>query len=167
MGRTRVEDFVDRDKNTFKVNAITLDPGIAGSGFAVWKKGEKYPVLNFPIKLKDRKAYGDLLAELIDEHKAEVVLIEKPAFQSSEKGQMVLRKGDLVELVLFVGFMDAVVILSGKESILVEVPTWKGQLPKDVVNRRIARYWPDVKAKSHDWDAIGIGLWAVGAINAQ
>lgn len=165
MGRTCVKDFVDRNSNSFEVNTLSIDPGIAGSGIAVWRAGEKFPFLNFPLRKKTRADYRNEFASIVSMYDIKFVLIEKPGFQASEKGQMVLRKGDLVELCLFVGGMEMALLELGCFVELVEVSAWKGQLPKDVVNRRIQNVYPEVNAKSHDWDAIGIGFWALGLIN--
>jgi hypothetical protein len=44
---------------------------------------------------------------------------------------------------------------------------WKGQLPKSIVESRIARALGqrqinELHLKSHAWDAVGIGMWALG-----
>lgn len=165
MGRASVKDLVDRDTNSFKVNTLSIDPGIAGSGVAVWKAGERNPFLNYPLRKKTRADYRNEFVSIVSMYDIKMVLIEKPGFQASEKGQMVLRKGDLVELCLFVGGMEMCLMEAGCLVELIDVATWKGQLPKDVVNRRIQKVFPEVDAKSHDWDAIGIGFWATGLIN--
>lgn len=165
MGRTSKENIVYRGGTTYPFNTLAIDPGVAGSGVAVWLAGEKYPCFNEAVKKKDRKAYRNYFAELLHKFEVKYVMIEKPAFQNSVKGQMALRKGDLIELTLFVGGMEMALMELGAEVELIDVSLWKGQLPKEVVNTRIKSVFPEVNAKSHDWDAIGIGLWGLKMIN--
>lgn len=46
---------------------------------------------------------------------------------------------------------------------------WKGQLPKDVIQRRVISRLGAAKCiglniRSHAWDAVGLGLWALGRL---
>jgi hypothetical protein len=89
------------------------------------------------------------------------VYIEMPAFFESSEGAMVARKGDLVKLTWFVGLLCGMFYPIPTE--LIEVNKWKGQLPKEVVERRIKKIDPAYhNLKSHSYDAVGIGLYVKG-----
>lgn len=124
-----------------------------------WKL-EKYGVLT--SKVKDWKLKGiDLLIQLSRVTKgANTVVMEFPEYHQSLGGTVTAKSGSLVKLSWFVG------VLSGGlsyESLELVTPTqWKGQLPKNIVIQRIKKRMPEVKAKSHDWDAIGLGLYWKG-----
>lgn len=74
------------------------------------------------------------------------------------------KTGSLQKLVFLVGVI-AGYLPEDWRIILVTPSGWKGQLPKDVVIRRMtARYGTAVvktlNVKTHAWDALGIGEWA-------
>lgn len=78
---------------------------------------------------------------------------------------MVARRGDLVKLVMVVGSIVGILSTGCYEIILIPVNRWKGQLPKDVVNKRVERFYGSNNCKgfkTHAWDAVGIGLYYKG-----
>lgn len=145
---------------------ITIDPGLSGTGYALWDDGWKLiesGVRNAP-KDYDWESKGfSIISDLEDivEFNSEVRAgyIEFPAFFGSAGGATVASSGALVKLAWFVGVVCARLKFTVE---LVEVRDWKGQLPKEVVIKRIKRILPRVKAISHAWDAIGIGLYKRG-----
>jgi len=109
----------------------------------------------------EAKAYAVAarLSELCVLFKCSEGYIEYPAFFQAHGACGVANSGALVKLAWFVGLVCGTLPFAPK---LVTVGNWKGQLPKKVVQQRILRILPKVKATSHDWDAIGIGLFIKG-----
>lgn len=150
---------------TEKAYQMTIDPGTGGTGYAIWDAQWELiqnGVLNGVGKTWDSKMrdIGHKLKLLVKANKIRKAFIEEPQKFQSSFGNMVADRGDLVKLSIFVGYLDGYL---GIEMNRVRVINWKGQLPKDVVIRRIKKLLPDVDAKSHDFDAIGIGLYLKGA----
>lgn len=143
---------------------ISIDPGIRGTGYAVWDN--KWNLIEHGILTSKEdewhSKFPDLsvqMVRIIRKHKIKKAYIEEPQKFQGKFGDMVANRGDLVKLSMFVGF------LSGRMNIQVEcvrVIDWKGTLPKDVVEKRVERLIPGLKAKSHAIDAIGIGLYVKG-----
>ena len=160
---------------------MTIDPGLPGSGFAMWdeeywkaqiisddkllcNKPEYHAVHNF----KSTEKYLDQIIIYIKMFQIKKVWIENAAYMGgSAKGQMVADTGRLIKLAKFVGAIEAVCWTMSVPCIPVEVKEWKGTLPKDVCNHRILRVWPECDCKSHDWDAVGIGMYLMGLINQR
>ena len=165
---------------------FTVDPGAAGTGVAIWEShawdyGSYFninqkrkqievvkPIQHLVKRHKTQEVYFDWFVKLMDDFNCRVVYCEKPAYMgaSSEKGQMVAEKGDLVTLSAFVGSLRGVTWLSRRIPFyLVDVVVWKGTLDKEIIKDKIRNVWPECGAKSHDWDAIGIGMYLLGMIN--
>jgi hypothetical protein len=72
--------------------------------------------------------------------------------------------GDMQKVVLLVGVLAG--YLSQAHSFTPVTPAeWKGQLPKDVVIRRLIKRFGVGATRDYEkdmWDAIGIGLWKMG-----
>ena len=148
---------------------MCVDPGNNGTGIAIWNEFKKE---NLPVHVKSysRKTFDDymvLLAELIKEYDVEKVYIEQAAYHGtgSVKGQAAAAKGDLIKLAELIGGFRAICYLSESYVELVPVIKWKGQLPKEVVKKRILKVWEGCTATNHDWDAVGIGFYLLGLIN--
>lgn len=91
-------------------------------------------------------------------------VIEFPEFQAGAARQMGWKTGSLQRLTFLVGVM-AGYLPEDWRIILVSPSGWKGQLPKDVVERRMTRHYgaavcAALNVKTHAWDALGIGEWA-------
>ncbi len=146
---------------------MAIDPGSTVSGVAILSEGKHRfrMALSLRPSKKDPHAITLGVAALIEFFKVKKVYIEKSAFmQGSARGHAVAARGDLVTLSIFIGRLVQVVETLGAEAILVPVSTWKGQLPKEVANRRVAmkmQIGPKV-FNDHELDALGIGLWAQG-----
>lgn len=146
----------------------TVDPGLSGTGWAIWsndwkllKHGVYIPSPKLTIREKQKNIAAFLLATF-ECNFVERVYIEYPQKFGGVKGEMVADKGDLVKLAALVGFLEGHFNVNDIEAIDVPVVKWKGQMTKMAVINRIKRLLPKVKAKSHDWDAIGIGLYLKG-----
>jgi hypothetical protein len=155
---------------------LSVDVGNAGTGLAFWqdsrwedRRALPTAVLNLyaPKAVEGWQERAEFLCSAFDEtlkSRAVVhVYIEEPEFwQGSVKGMTAATKGDLIKLVHLVGMYHGVCLKRGIPVTLIPVSVWKGQLPKPVVISRIKARLPGVKASSHSWDAIGIGLHARG-----
>lgn len=139
---------------------ISIDPGIGGTGWAVWtkdwklisfgvleSKGDEFDKLNYIIKM---------LKFYCKKYNVKEVYIEYPEVFN----QSIALSGALTKLAYGVGVI--VGALLPRKVQLIKVREWKGNLPKDVVMRRIQKILPFAKARTHAWDAIGIGLYRQG-----
>lgn len=152
---------------------ITIDPGIEGTGLAIWSMNEwaveTIPLATYvlvPIKGKDWvSAVEDLhykIIPILEKHNVQKGYCEFPQYFTSAVGHAATAKGDIYKLSCLVGvFMGA--MLSRKTNlILVQVNQWKGQLPKDVVISRLLRRQPrlaELNIKTHAWDAVGLAYY--------
>jgi hypothetical protein len=157
-----------------KINPyLAVDPGLNGTGWTVFKS-EHDPVFKgngviFEHANVDWEKRAMLITKklltIANSWEVNRVYIEYPAYFESAGGQMVARKGDLLKLTFLVGcifghFYPVPVVL-------VPVHTWKGQLPKEIVKRRIKQILGETKCKSlksHDFDSTGIGLFVQGLL---
>lgn len=156
----------------------SLDPGISGTGVAIWKDSEwkdraALPVLTENLYPSARctdwteraETIGRKLLELFNRYPPLFVYCEFPEFQDSAKGYAVATKGDLQKLTFIVGFFAAMAWEKRAAFVPYKVSVWKGQLPKPVVISRIIERIPgisEMKVSSHSFDAIGVGLYAKG-----
>jgi len=95
------------------------------------------------------------------------VWCEFPEFWDNLGGKVSARKGSLVKLAFIVGVYARISWELGTEFNIVPVREWKGQLPKEIVNRRIVEMvgleaCERVGLRTHAWDAAGIALFARG-----
>ncbi len=142
---------------------ITIDPGMTGTGWAIWDNGrlQRYGVITPPKNFK----WQDKCLCVVKQLRAlgwtmegrQEAYVEQPALMGGAKGDVTARSGGLVKLTLLVGM-----IMNELDAKGVEVRDWKGQLPKEVVEKRVRELLPKCKAKSHAIDAVGIGLYILG-----
>lgn len=142
---------------------ITVDPGLNGTGYAIWNKQWQLVtnnIITFTYGTIEERGYKYrvFFKGLRKEYSITKIFIEYPALFASNKGSVTAASGALVKLAWLTGLISGVFTRIE----LVSVTNWKGQLPKDVVIRRIKKILPSVNSKSHDWDAIGIGLYKKG-----
>jgi hypothetical protein len=177
-GVRRSED-IQEEKEIMIRTLISVDPGLTGTGVVYWTSGVpiKVKVLISPRKEPD-EFEGDMtiyrsgwIAQHIREDSPFVVgpattlVIEMPEFQAGATRIMGWKTGDLQKLTLLVGVISGRLHRMVRDVRLVFPSQWKGQLPKDVVERRLTEHFgvPKVRAlgvKTHAWDALGIGLFA-------
>jgi Holliday junction resolvasome RuvABC endonuclease subunit len=154
-------------------NVLSVDPGLSGTGFAVWS-GIHWKRLVNPIETgvltyddtsetwsRRGRRYFDALTELCQRHDVGNVFVEWPNYRPTAAGQMVAGSGDLGKLFFAASLAMIVPIVRGFDGLPVPVVTWKGQLTKQAVISRI-KTKIGVEYTSHDADAVGIGLWAKG-----
>ncbi len=149
---------------------FTIDPGMSGTGVAIWDherfENEKIkPFLqlqtelgiigistcNFPLispeeimqlRFKSKDEYINQLYSLLHWKNCARVICEDADFRRGDKGSMVAESGDLVTLAKFIGSVEATAILKNIPVELVTANKWKGQLDKKKTVDRIKKLWP-------------------------
>lgn len=141
---------------------VSIDPGARSIAAAAWQHG----VLKDTYYYEMVTTYGlvDQLRMLI--HEDEDLFVELPQVyrQRNQKGD----PNDLIAVAVTVGALKG----RWKSTTLVLPRTWKGNVPKKVTEERakkalsaeeLARTTGIPAGKmNHVWDAIGLGLWALG-----
>lgn len=151
---------------------LSIDPGIGGTGWALWDEDSWHlaepPTQTGIFTGRSSQSWEQKIAYIVFGLRGVVPLnlshtyIEYPAYFGTASGDMVARRGDLVKLSYCVGFIAG--SMPGTVT-LIPVNKWKGQLPKDIVARRIQKILGANACrefKSHVWDAVGVGLYAKG-----
>ena len=159
---------------------LSIDPGLNGTGVVYWFDGvpQRAAVLRPLVgqvrsTLKDDEdslvARARTLTQLvIAVSKApstpHTVVIEFPEFHESIKGRMARSTGSIDRLSFLIGVMVGQ-MPNHWRVMLPLVREWKGQLPKDVVIKRMTQCYgkacvTHLGMKTHAWDALGIGEWA-------
>ncbi len=160
---------------------IALDPGKRVGGIALFSAAgvlKAADVIDVGTKTKEEYAAREFASAVelwLDKHAASVptrLVAEWPVAYSSASGSSAAKANDLFYLTATVGAVSAVV-----PGIVTHVSPaeWKGQLPKEVCQGRIAKrlsdlelaVWTDLQARrGADWhhaaDAVGIGLFILG-----
>jgi Holliday junction resolvasome RuvABC endonuclease subunit len=154
---------------------IAVDPGVNGTGFAVFKEQDNGLVsagiltsssgwwLNRCFEICHK--FDLVLTDIgIGHH---VVIVEEPSVMlGSSDAYASAMRGDVVKLSMLVGMLllRVEVYISACRIELVPVSRWKGNLPKKEVAYRVERIIGKHPYKSHAIDAIGIGLWYKGLL---
>lgn len=155
---------------------LSIDPGLGGTGWAYWGDRSAPAVVGI---VRDT-ARDDLLSvrchELCDKlwtaipsRRFRSIVIELPQHMASAAG-IAAQAGAVYKLAFLVGAMSLFFTISTYGTVYVVNPAdWKGQLPKNIVQQRIQarlgmRVCQRLNIRSHAWDAVGIGLWAVGRL---
>ncbi len=151
---------------------ISVDAGLHSAGWAVFEgilpinAGLVHPRSEYKDDELVTRAIdvGQQIGVLAREHGAREAVIEMPVYY----GQGDRNAGSIFKLCVCIGAIAASLNELGVEVSSVDVPDWKGQLPKDVVIKRIRAILPDyviedLKPVKDMWDAIGIGLWKKGS----
>lgn len=157
-------------KNNPFPHLISIDPGLSGTGWARWSNTQLEAVGVIHDRAKDDtlaarcRGIASQILKHIHRFGDMHVFIEMPQHMASAKG-IAAQSGSVYKLAFLVGYLAADVYPC--EVIVVTPQEWKGQLPKDVVQRRIERILGRSKCRavgirSHAWDAVGIGLFALG-----
>jgi Holliday junction resolvasome RuvABC endonuclease subunit len=151
---------------------MSIDPGIAGTGWALWRPQKDDPQKYGSISVHNKTQWNQRAVEVAERvgavavrNSVEVAYVEEPAFMQSAGGQVTAASGSLVKLAFTVGCICSRLESLEIDAILVPVRDWKGQLSKETVEDRLRRIFPnlaDLKAPTHVFDAIGIGLHAMG-----
>lgn len=148
---------------------ISIDPGLGGTGVCCWRNGKVYNATTLhgynDHWIDNAEAIMDQISDFISYDRIPW-FVEYPVFMSGAGGRMVAAAGDLGKLTFLTGMICGKILNYDQSLTLVRPFEWKGQLPKDVCERRIRSIlgedFPKNKLSNHAVDAIGIGLWAQG-----
>lgn len=161
---------------------ITIDPGVQGTGIAVWKASlwgiKRPPVRCFNYDRDQKLDWKETTREfvlrfdrLFRKYDVVDVYCEYPQyFGETGKGQASTGSGDIYKLSSLVGAFMAVTYLHQGTFTPIKVNSWKGQVPKEVIIRRITKLIPEMsnmEIVSHSWDAVGVGLYAQGILHPE
>lgn len=153
---------------------ITIDPNLRGCGVAVWVGGTltRARYVKNPVGGRGYASYASLASAVWWETGYDNAWIEMPRAYGS-----VHQKGDPNDLLDVMGVGAALAGASRNTVEHVFPSDWKGQVPKDVMLKRI---WDSLrdderavvqktnKADTEDiLDAVGIGLWKLGRLNKR
>lgn len=158
---------------------LAKDPGISGTGLSIWemKDWEKLvpPIACTNIYaqpgidewwIKCSSIWNKIESFIQPYHSGgnRIILCfsELPKSFDSTYGQAAAKEGSIVKLSVFIGYC-----LYGFHRLeipvsYVDVNDWKGQLSKDLVEKRVDRLFPDLTISSHSYDSVGIGLYSKG-----
>lgn len=152
---------------------IAIDPGIRGTGIAVFSAGELYPTRTRLLLPNFDKPWVDRMVEIctelediIHQHKIKIAMIEQPTFMRSKHGLATAANGSLVKLAMLAGALLWVCAGVGVDCDTVLPVVWKGKRPKEDTQKTIYKLLPDMAPHlNHNvMDAIGIGLYYKGAM---
>ena len=156
---------------------LSIDPGLGGTGWAYWES-RKHPT---SVGIVRDTARDDLLTErcyelcgklwkAIPQHDIPTVIIEMPQHMTNRAG-IAAQAGSVYKLAFLVGTISLYWRMGTSRATVhaIQPGEWKGQLPKDVVKRRIEQRLGRatcrrLNIRSHAYDAVGIGLWALGRL---
>lgn len=155
---------------------ITIDPGIRGTGLAIWSlknwETDTVPLATFVITPPSDEewviAIGtifDQIDPIFDEYKVVKAYCEFPQYFSSGKGHAATSDGKIFKLACLVGVFMGIMLVKNCILFPINVTAWKGQLPKEAVISRLIRIEPklsQLNIDSHAWDAVGIAFHLKG-----
>lgn len=159
---------------------VSIDPGLSGTGLAIWPTVKsKFPSSTLILSCNDNRAHWSRrsvrIAHLVTaalkangaRNERLTLAWEVPGYFQSEGGLSSATSGSLVKLCFTAGCIVSSIFEEFEiaKHVPVEVNTWKGQLPKRIVESRIEVILGKracASLSSHMWDAVGIGLWAQG-----
>lgn len=164
-----------------KGNWLFLDPGLGGTGFAIFNgigdevvPPARWGVLRvqqvnaqnpLPEKLHDLTIA--LNKVLLDASQVNEVLIEFPEMWGGSATSLTAGlKGDLIKLATVVGGLTTAAHWRGVRVHYITPAQWKGQLTKEHVTDRVVRAWGQEmrKVPNHAMDAVGMGLALQGGL---
>ena len=158
---------------------MTIDPGSGGTGWAAWEESKwgecvrprQTGVLTATVGDWDRRADRLSLefANQLDWWAPKIVYIELPKLMAgSASGAASASSGDLFKLTILVGrYVECCHRAALCKSVLLPVNDWKGTMSKEAVGNRVyARLGKDVVYPNHSLDAVGMGLYLKGFMNA-
>jgi len=158
-----------------KVQLLCIDPGTRKMGMAVFEVNHKkkagrlikYFVVLVPKSQGEWQDRIDMMAnkaiQFCNTSRPDIVLIEGPRlFLSTRKGRAASNSSAILKLVAVVYCMaGALRALFTEDVIVVGVQKWKGNVPKEITQRRVARHWNCRSGDDNITDAVGIGDWYI------
>jgi len=172
------EDLYGKTRCAKVRSILFVDPGLEGTGLARWydfcNSLEDSLPLPFDTKaivprgaLTWRQKFRYVMAEFslyvaacpVDR----VVIESQSVWAGSAKSIASVSKGNLLKLVMLTGAMMRVCDDNDKRVTLVAPTTWKGQLSKAAVHKRI-KLAMQMRFPEHVADAVGMALSAMGQL---
>jgi hypothetical protein len=153
---------------------ISVDPGVTGTGIAIWKGSklkESYAIAPRGKTWKDK--LEDLVFRFGDETDLpgfSALVYEMPFidFQSSERSMISASKQDVVKLCIGAGMLAGAFLSWAPNAHIYPIPVqiWKGQVPKLIHQKRLQKRFHRLGLKpstntTHEADAIGLGLFVL------
>lgn len=162
---------------------VSIDPGFSGTGWAFVSKSTDGtlrcdtagvftplgPEATIEFRIADvtsktlevLRRYGSRTGRRF----SVTVAVELPKYMPSPTGQAAAGGGNLTTLFMCVAGVISAVHIHGAVLKLVPVNDWKGTMTKAAVTARIRKRLGCAATtfKSHEWDAVGVGLYELGA----
>lgn len=166
-------DYFSQESNWHALG-MTIDPGINGTGVAIWRGKELINLYSINSnKLDWLSSAFDIAGRGVIQTPIEWLAFEMPAnFASSTASIAAGKKGDILKLSILIGM-----IISKHDDIIVlpvTVQSWKGNMEKKMMNERTKLIYKNDKCQkkqldswdltTHSVDAIGIGLYLQGKL---
>jgi len=153
---------------------LSIDPGTRKTGWAIFRNS-KY-LTSGAIIIKDKSlswlqrndVVGTRFDNLLSSYKINTVVIEEPGlFIMSVKGRAASNSGSILKLTALVHSLRVVARTRGIEVVLMPVRKWKGNVPKEITQRRIKRHLGiDVKQLDES-DSVGLGMYYIKHFNMK
>lgn len=159
---------------------LSVDPGAGGSGVVLWRD-ECTLVGSMNLRSSEASWHKsachqiDTLEKRLSNSQVDamsrcrLLVCEFPQVWKGASAQASAARGDVCKLAAVSGMFGAFAHAHGMTLKYVEVNTWKGQLSKKLVKKRIQEVFTLMGHKAatqdfsdHSWDAAGIGLFHAG-----
>lgn len=165
------------------ITVLAIDTGVAECGIALFEGVDRRPsrppvptvaavVRSGAGRGQDWTAHAERIvlevASYLRPESRAVLVPEWPEFRpGSAVGHAAASGGAVFKLAFLCGMYQTQSRVEGGRCVLAPVSTWKGNLPKDLVTKRLKRAVGAEDSEgtpiaSHAWDAVGIGLWYLG-----
>lgn len=143
------------------MNWVTIDPGISGTGVAFFYGKNLITWGTYrSSRLSWEKCAYDLAQRIFwgYEGKVDKAFCEWPTGRFSSDAGLAAHNSDaILKLSFLIGNLNYA--FGGIE--LIKVQTWKGQLPKELTQKRAEKFFKKTGFKSHAADAVGIGQYCI------
>lgn len=143
------------------MNWLAVDPGVSGTGWALFK-GVK--LVDWGIITSKETTWERRVRDIVSRMRGNIwaqgdrVFCEWPTGRFTSAAGLAAANSDaMLKLTFLIGALDNQ--LNGIE--LIPVQRWKGQLPKEVVQKRAEKFFGVTGFKSHAADAVGIGQFVI------
>lgn len=149
---------------------MSVDPGTEGIGISIFNGTQIKDVASieknetdWEIRLNKSLATFKIY---LNTWNIGYAVIERPKYFDSYVGQTAASTDALFKLIFAYGRIVEALNTRIPYMWIFQIPViqWKGQLSKKQVQSRLQKYNPRYTYKSHDADALALGLWALGEI---
>lgn len=164
----------------FAKSTLTIDPGSKGLAWAEWQGAT---MLSCGLHITEQVDIEDRAQDHADYFRAEAfarVVVERMTHYSTGQARDA-KANDLLDLQLIGAYVAGKSIEPDGRILFVRPAEWKGQVPKDVMGRRIFAKLSDTEKERYGnethrirpslrhnvLDAIGIGLWFFGRLGGS